>query len=63
MRLNKRTVKSKETLIKSEIRLRRISGGGICGASPRPHADLFINQRFPKKAKAEFRLRFCRIRI
>ena len=40
MRLNKRTVKYKETLIKPGIRLRRIPGGGICGASPRPHADL-----------------------
>ena len=41
MRLNKRTVKSKETLIKSEIRLRRISVGGICGASPHTHTLIY----------------------
>ena len=35
----------KETLIKSEIRLRRISGGGIYGASPRdPESDFAQNQ-------------------
>ena len=31
----------RETLIKPEIQLRRISGGGICGASPRIPALIY----------------------